>query len=191
MAHPHPTPEVPAPWPHLGVELVRVAHDNDHRHVLRQVLEGGRPEPTFVPGHVCATAWVLSSDASHVLLVRHRIFGWSSPGGHIEPHETTRDGALRELEEETGLTRFDVRAVFDHPALVHVSDLPGDRPHRHWNVAWLYVASMDAPLIPDEGARWWSTAALPNGSVDLGETTEVLRGLLLEGRARPILSSDP
>ncbi len=63
-------------------------------------------------------------------------------------------------------------------AFVHVTDRDGDRPHRHWNVAWLYVADMDAPLSPIEGARWWPVDALPDGPADLRSKTPELVTLL-------------
>lgn len=127
---------------------------------------------------MCATTWVFDPRGEHILCVRHKVFGWSCPGGHLEPHETSRSGGLRELEEETGLTRFDVTAVLDDPALVHVSDLPGDRPHRHWNIAWLYTAEMDSPLSPVEGARWWTVTSPPPGPPDFVVVMERLLGLL-------------
>ena len=179
MAHPHPTPDVPGRWPHLYDE-VRVCYSSDE--VAIRLLSGldhlgdfGEP---VTAGHVCATTWVFDPSGRYTLLVRHRLFDWSAPGGHIEPQETSRDGGLRELEEETGLTRFDVTAILDVPALIHVSDLTGDRPHRHWNIAWLYTAEMDSPLSPIEGARWWSVDSLPSGPPDLVSTTVRLLAIL-------------
>jgi len=145
---------------------------------LLRALDG---DPAAITGHVCATTWILSPDAMHSILVRHRIFGWSAPGGHIEPHESTFEGGLRELEEETGLTRFDVRRVLDRPAMVHVTDLAGDRPHRHWNVAWLFTCEMDAPLSPREGARWFPIDSPPPGPPDLA--SDLTRLAALVGRS--------
>ncbi|MDL2225526.1 NUDIX domain-containing protein [Eubacteriales bacterium OttesenSCG-928-M02] len=39
-----------------------------------------------------------------VLLIRHIAGHWGFPKGHMEPGETERETALREIGEETGLT---------------------------------------------------------------------------------------
>jgi 8-oxo-dGTP pyrophosphatase MutT (NUDIX family) len=172
MAHPHPTPDVPGHWPHLLDEVARCALADSVSNALCDAI--GSDDNEAVPGHVCATTWIFDPGADFTLLVRHRVFGWSAPGGHIEPHETSREGGLRELEEETGLTRFDVTAALNCPAMIHTTDLPGDRPHRHWNIAWLYIATLDTPVSPNEGARWWPVTSLPSGPPDLQETTRRL-----------------
>lgn len=50
---------------------------------------------------------VICLKGDHVLLIRRgrapRKGEWSLPGGRIEPGERTRDAALRELREETGV----------------------------------------------------------------------------------------
>lgn len=54
------------------------------------------------PHHFTASGIVLH--ASHVLLVFHkRLNAWVPPGGHVEPHETPEETAVREILEETGL----------------------------------------------------------------------------------------
>lgn len=172
MGFPHPTLDIPGSWPTISDELLRVHNTG----ILVQQLEQGlRGDSTVVAGHICATAWVFSPDARYVLFVRHRTLGWSAPGGHVERHESSHDAGLRELEEETGLTRFDVRSLLLGPALVHVTDRGGEQPHRHWNIAWLYTAEMDAPLSPIEGARWFPVDHIPfDGASDLPETTAAL-----------------
>lgn len=184
MAHPHPTPDVPGHWPHLLEEVLTCAdRDSVSEDLARALGPDFDGRSTVVPGHVCATTWIFDPDVTHTLLVRHRLFRWSAPGGHIERHETSRRGGLRELEEETGLTGFDVQSVLGRPALVHTSDLAGDRPHRHWNIAWLYTATMDTPVSPIEGARWWPVDSLPQGPSDLETTTRRLIDVLHSSRS--------
>lgn len=175
MGFPHPTVDLPGQWPAVLAEVETVAHRDVLADDLIALLSGNQ-RPT--PGHVCATAWVLSPDGEYTLLVRHRTLGWSTPGGHVETHETTAMAGQRELEEETGLTRFDVKAIGSGPALVHVTDTTNPTPHRHWNVAWLFTGDMDAPLSAVEGARWFRTDDLPVGPPDLADCLRILRSMI-------------
>jgi len=42
------------------------------------------------------------------LVVRHNVGHWAFPKGHPEAHETERESALRELREETGITKVEL-----------------------------------------------------------------------------------
>jgi ADP-ribose pyrophosphatase YjhB (NUDIX family) len=175
MGFPHPTIDIPGSWPEIESELRGLRFHDDYSTELLRGLQGDR---SIITGHVCATTWIFSPDGDYTLLVKHKALNWSTPGGHVERHETTRIGGLRELEEETGLTKFDVRTVIDGPAFVHITDRDGEQPHRHWNIGWLYVADMDAPLSKTEGARWFSCSDLPVGPSDLHSSIALLRPLV-------------
>ena len=175
MCFPHPTIDIPGSWPTIVQELEQLHVRNEYS---AQLLQGLSDDTSITTGHVCATTWIFSPDANFTLLVQHKALKWSTPGGHIERHETSRVGGLRELEEETGLTQFDVRAVLDGPAFVHITDRDGERPHRHWNIGWLYVADMAAPVSKVEGARWFSCHELPEGPSDLQSSIALLRSLV-------------
>lgn len=58
-------------------------------------------EGPMVP--VSAEVWAFGPGLEHVLLVRHRWRGWVCPGGSVDPGESPRTAAARELWEETGL----------------------------------------------------------------------------------------
>jgi ADP-ribose pyrophosphatase YjhB (NUDIX family) len=183
VGFPHPTIDIPGEHLSIAVELQSLLHHNELSRLLIRGLGQDKEQFGDIPvGHLCATAWVMTPERDHILLVQHELLGWSAPGGHMYPHETTQQAALRELEEETGLTPDQVTTPRNVPAIIHASDVNGDRPHRHWNVSWLLYSAMDFPLTSDHGARWWPCDELPTGSettapADLAPTVAIFRSL--------------
>ncbi len=98
----------------------------------------------------------------HLLLVDHRTFGWSCPGGHVEEGERPADAARRELAEETGLV---VPPDHDGPVSVSYAEAPAaaDGPaHHHWLVGFTFTATVDTPLVRErDEVAWHAVTALP------------------------------
>ncbi|MEX0987014.1 MAG: NUDIX domain-containing protein [Bacteroidales bacterium] len=54
-------------------------------------------------------------EMEHWIFVRHQERdSWELPAGHIEEHESADEAAKRELYEETGTVRSDLRALYDY-----------------------------------------------------------------------------
>jgi 8-oxo-dGTP pyrophosphatase MutT (NUDIX family) len=171
MGHPHPTVDLPDVVPALAEEVRAVWIRDALSERLLELVTGGELDGE---AHVCATTWVLSHDASRILLVDHDTLGWSTPGGHLHRDETSREAALRELTEETGVLPDSLTQIGAGPALVHFTDAGGARPHRHWNIGWLFLADEDTSSREEfhgyETTRWWPCADLPEGAPDLPGT---------------------
>lgn len=183
MGFPHDTIDIPGTHPAIAKELEQLLHHNELSDQLIRGVNAAQMETADVQlGHLCATAWVMTPKRDHILLVQHKLLGWSAPGGHMYPLESTKDAALRELEEETGLSADHVTPVVNAPAVIHASDVLGDKSHRHWNVSWFFTAPLDVSLTTDHHARWWSCNDLPMGSpeiapIDLVPTITIFRSL--------------
>lgn len=112
----------------------------------------------FEPGHLTASAFVLSPEADAVLLIFHRKLGiWVQPGGHVEPSDVDLEAAARrEVAEEVGLDLVGpAAAVFD----LDIHDIPArkDEPaHQHFDVRFCLHAPTRAFAASDEvaDARW-------------------------------------
>ena len=60
-----------------------------------------RQDPT---AHLTASAWVVNSGWSRVLMAYHNLYGsWSWLGGHADGERDLLSAALREVREESGL----------------------------------------------------------------------------------------
>ena len=60
---------------------------------------------------------------------------WQMPQGGLDPGESPREGALRELEEETGIPRDLVEIVAEHDEPLFY-DLPEDLIGKVWKEPW-------------------------------------------------------
>ena len=60
---------------------------------------------------------------------------WQMPQGGLDPGENPEDGALRELEEETGISRDKVEIIAVAPAPL-TYDLPPDLAGKLWKGRW-------------------------------------------------------
>lgn len=103
-------------------------------------------------------------DGDRVLLVRHTYRApstWMLPGGGVHRGEAFRAAAVREADEELGLSLADLTLLLSYT--VH-------REHKHDQLS-VFVAEVsgDTDLIVDRAelaeARWWPLDDLP-GSLD-------------------------
>jgi len=135
------------------------AEEADVERVRALLAGGGDVWSRAIPLHVTASALIVHPATGRVLLRWHeRQHAWLQVGGHGDPGETDPVAvALREGEEETGLT--DLAAW---PGIVHVVIVPvnakGDEPaHEHADVRFVLATGTPEaarPEKPDAPLRW-------------------------------------
>lgn len=130
------------------------------------------------PGHITASALVLSSSGAEVLLTLHpRVGAWLQLGGHCEPTDTTLAGAaLREATEESGIDGLTIDPVPLHVD-VHPITCSLGKPTRHFDVRFVVRAPAGAsPVRSDESLdlRWWPVNALPEDPTGWTGLSEML-----------------
>ncbi|MCR5005952.1 MAG: NUDIX hydrolase [Clostridiales bacterium] len=110
--------------------------------------------------HLTASAWVVSPSRDKVLMVYHNIYqSWSWLGGHADGDRDLARVAVREVQEESGLTH--VRLVSPEIFSLEILTVDGHEKrgryvssHLHLNVTFLIEADPEEPLThrPDENA---------------------------------------
>ncbi len=151
--------------------------------VVRQItdLVNGSPdcfERTCRPGHITGSAWVLSHDRKHCLLVHHRKLNrWLQPGGHADGQTDIEAVALGEAQEESGLQHLEIQRTEGAlvPLDVDVHIIPArldtatnnllEDAHEHHDIRFLFVAEEGQKLMLSEEShalRWFSHEELLN-----------------------------
>ncbi len=123
----------------------------------------------FAPGHITASAFVVDPTRAKLLLIHHgKLNTWLQPGGHVDPGEDVATAALREVEEETGVSGSVISdGIFDLD--VHPIPARGSRPaHTHFDVRFLVEARSMELRKSDEvrDLRWVPFADVPNVVTD-------------------------
>lgn len=135
---------------------------------------------TCVPGHVTASAWVLSPDGRRFLLTHHRKLGrWLQLGGHADGDPDVAAVALREAREESGLAELRFGFAADAPVPidldVHAIPARGDEPrHDHHDVRFVLVAAPGQSAVASDESHalgWFEMDALE----DVADDDSVLR----------------
>jgi 8-oxo-dGTP pyrophosphatase MutT (NUDIX family) len=109
-------------------------------------------ERTCVPGHLTGSAWLLDGTSRRVLLTHHRKLNkWLQLGGHADGDGDLARVALREAEEESGLSDLIVEPeIFDLDR--HMIPARGNEPaHWHYDVRFVvHAGESEAFVVTDE-----------------------------------------
>jgi 8-oxo-dGTP pyrophosphatase MutT (NUDIX family) len=114
---------------------------DEHDAAHFETFLGQGPQVFFrdaLEGHFTGSAWLVSADGERVLLTHHRkLQRWLQLGGHADGDMELSRVALREAEEESGLTGLSVDAEpFDLDR--HRIPARGHEPE-HWHYDVRYV----------------------------------------------------
>ena len=115
-------------------------------------------------GHFTASSWLVSGDGRRTLLTHHRKLGrWLQLGGHADGDVDLSRVALKEAEEEFGLTGLSVEPQIydlDRHWIPEHKGVPG---HWHYDVRFVvYAGDSEEFAVSDESLdlAWRDIAAL-------------------------------
>ena len=116
--------------------------------------------------HMTASAWISSPDRTKVLMAYHNIYdSWSWLGGHADGDTDLLRVALKEAEEESGLSKVKplMQDIFSLEVLTvdgHMKKGKYVSSHLHLNVTYLLEAddreTVHAKEDENTGVRWFS-----------------------------------
>ncbi len=104
-------------------------------------------------GHITGSAWLVNRAGTHTLLTHHKKLNkWLQPGGHVDGNPDVLQSALREAEEESGLSGIlplseDIFDIDIHAIPQHGSEAE----HYHYDVRFaVHTTESEDYLVSDE-----------------------------------------
>ncbi|MFC5407968.1 NUDIX hydrolase [Larkinella bovis] len=127
--------------------------DEQERRMRDQTIEFVTQHPDcferhLAIGHVTGSAWVVSPDRQRVVLIHHaKLDRWLQPGGHADGDPDLLRVALREAQEETGLSSLQAVGPDIFDVDIHRIPARGTEPeHLHYDIRFLLEAPPDQPF---------------------------------------------
>ncbi|HAB68766.1 MAG TPA: nucleoside triphosphate hydrolase [Gammaproteobacteria bacterium] len=119
-------------------------------------------ERSYLNGHVTGSAWIVSPDRTHAILLHHqKLDRWFQPGGHADGEPDILKVAMTEAQEETGLSANQLTIISHRIFDIDVHRIParpGEPTHDHFDIRFLFEASPDIPLPGNHeshAVRWF------------------------------------
>lgn len=102
-------------------------------------------------GHLTASSLLVSADGGRTLLTHHRKLGlWLQPGGHADGDRDLGRVALREAEEETGLSGLVLEPEIFDLDRHWIPEHKGVPAHWHYDVRYVVRAGSDERFTVSE-----------------------------------------
>ena len=121
--------------------------------------------------HFTASVWTLNQAHTKTLMVYHNIYdSWSWVGGHADGVEDLKEVALRELREETGVSKAKLLSedIFSLETLAvngHWKKGIYVPSHLHFNLTYLAVADEEEALCvnreENQAVQWFAIEDIP------------------------------
>lgn len=113
-------------------------------------------------GHITASAWLINPGGDKALLtLHHKLKRWMQTGGHADGDPDALRVALREAEEESGISGIQPvsREIFDIDIhLIPARPAKGEPAHYHYDVRYLLRAPHEKYAVSEESdaLAWWA-----------------------------------
>ena len=146
-------------------------------------------ERSHAAGHMTGSAWLLNPAGDKALLtLHHNLQRWMQTGGHADGDPDTLRVALKEAEEESGITGIVPISgeIFDIDIhLIPARPAKGEPAHYHYDVRDLLRAPHEQYAISHESddLAWWSAEDFATRAAELDASVLRMAELWMQQKA--------
>lgn len=146
-------------------------------------------ERSHAAGHMTGSAWLLNPTGDKALLtLHHNLQRWMQTGGHADGDPDTLRVALKEAEEESGITGIVPISgeIFDIDIhLIPARPAKGEPAHFHYDVRYLLRAPHEQYAISHESddLAWWSAEDFATRAAELDASVLRMAELWMQQKA--------